>query len=152
MPRGIPNAKPDSGDTIEIYPAPIVAALEANKPKTVPVKLLRNYHPEGLVVNDADGKPVRDKSGNPVRVPNHEVIGYDRPRIEKKDAAGRMIVLDEGGFTREEDDQGKLKPMPPAVPGTGTLGKLFAGTLVRLPVDEAKRARKLGIVEYELDD
>jgi len=122
-------------------------AIEANT-KMVTVKLLRNYRPMG----------------------EHEVVAWDRPEIRMKDPADplkqRMITVQEAGYLKETDDDGKVKGAPPPQEGVGSsVGerakdgtvikaavRLWKDTIVKLPVDEAKRARRLGIAEVEIDD
>ena len=137
MPKGIPNAKPLVSieepavdmDSIGHTPA-VTARVEAAKPKLVPVRLLRNYRPGGEL----------------------EVVGYQKEAIIRKRPDGKMVTVEEGGFIKEADDEGNIVSAPPAMPGTGFSNRLNAGTVVRLPRDEAKRARDLKIGELELDD
>jgi len=151
VPRGIPNAKPEpfggKGDhdndgqtggaheavdmeTIGHTPA-VAAKIEAAKPKLVPVRLLRNYRPMTDVF---------------------EVVGYHKEAIIRKRPDGKMVTVEEGGFFKEHDEAGVIIPAPSAMVGTGFGDRLNAGTVVRLPRDEAKRARDLKIGELELDD
>lgn len=74
-----------------------------------PVKLLKNYVPMG----------------------EYEIVGYHRPRVVKKDSAGRETVVQEAGFVEGE-------MMPPQFPGTGFLGKVWANTVIKIPLEEAK--------------
>lgn len=79
------------------------------EPALFPVVLNKNYVPAG----------------------HYEIIGYMQPKVERKDAAGKMITVEPEKFIEGE--------MRPAVyPGTGFPNKIWAGTHVRLPVDEAK--------------
>lgn len=144
MPKGIPNAKPaqpfggkgdhdndgnvggahEAVDMEAIGHTPAVTEkVEAAKPKMQPVKLLKNYRPIGPF----------------------EIVGYNRPAILKKNAAGMLETVEEEAFVEGE--------LPPAAqPGTGFENKLWAGAIIRLLVEEAKSARKAGIAEYEIDD
>lgn len=152
MPRGIPNAKPaqpfggkgdhDNDGTVggaheavdmeNIGHTPAVTEkVEAAKPKLVPVRLLRNYRPESDVF---------------------EVVGYHKEAIIRKRPDGKMVTVEEGGFFKETGDDGEIVGAPPAMVGTGFSDRLNVGTVVRLPRDEAKRARDLKIGELELDD
>ena len=110
-------------EEISIMPPATQAAIDANKPRMVTVKLLRNYRPIG----------------------EYEVVGYEREAILKKNAAGMMETVQEAAFIDDELP-------PPAQSGTGFPDKLWAGAVIRLPVDEAKSTRKAGIAEYELND
>ena len=109
----------------------VAARVEAAKPKLVPVRLLRNYRPQ---------------------TEDFEVVGYHKEPVLRKRPDGKMVTVEEGGFFKETDDDGAIIPAPPAMVGTGFKNKLNVGTVVRLPRDEAKRARDLKIGELELDD
>lgn len=128
MPKGYPNSREET----EIYPAATTEAIEANKPKTVAVKLLKNYRPLDIEVDPEGG------------VTGVDVVGYDKAPVLRKNAAGTMIEVEKGGFIRGQQP-------PPATPGTGFPTKVWAGTTIRLPVEEAKAVRKAGIGEYELE-
>jgi hypothetical protein len=64
-------------------------------------------------------------------VGKYEIVGWLRPKVEKKDAAGKMITVEPEKFI-----EGEMHPAP--YPGTGYPGKVWAGTTIRLPVEEAK--------------
>lgn len=123
-------------EEISIMPPATAAAIEANKPKTVPVKLKRNYRPRG----------------------EYEVVGFEKEEIVGKNAAGQTIVIEKGGFIKEDEDDeanpnfGKRRPAPPPLQGVGSGQKVWAGTVIKVPVDEAKTMRKAGIAEIEIDD
>lgn len=137
MPRGIPNVKPTVEETpIEMeaigHTPAVTEKVEAAKPKLVPVKLLKNYRP---MTNE------------------FEVVGYQKEPVIRKRSDGKMVTVEEGGFFTETDaETGRIISSPPAMSGTGFADRLNVGTVVRLPRDEAKRARDLKIGEYELDD
>jgi hypothetical protein len=78
--------------------------------KLFPVKLLKNYRPAG----------------------KYEVVGYHRPEKVQKDTAGKVVVVQEAAFM-----EGEMSPPP--YPGVGFETKVWAETVLRLPVDEAKR-------------
>ena len=78
--------------------------------KMFPVKLLKNYRPVG----------------------EYDVVGYHRPEKVQKDTAGKMVVVQEAAFVEGE-------MAPPPFPGVGFATKIWAETVLRLPVDEAKR-------------
>lgn len=153
MPKGIPNAKPaqpfgGKGDhdndgnvggahepvdmeSIGHTPA-VTEKVEAAKPKLIPVRLLRNYRPMTSVF---------------------EVVGYHKEPVIRKRSDGKMVTIEEGGFYAEADEEtGVVLSAPPAMVGTGFGDRLNVGTVVRLPRDEAKRARDLKIGEIEVDD
>lgn len=122
---------------IETTPAPVIPpVMEAPPPKMVAVKLVRHYHPK---------KPF-------------EVVGWHKAARMGKNAGGQPIVLEQGGFIKEiEDDPehpdfGKIRPAPPPTPGAGSGVRLWASTVVRVPVEEAKAMRRAGIGEIEIDD
>lgn len=78
--------------------------------KLFPVKLLKNYRPAGT----------------------HEIVGYHRPEKKEKDTTGRMVTIQEAAFIEGEG-------APPPFPGVGFDTKIWAETVVKLPIDEAKR-------------
>lgn len=92
--------------------------------KMAVVKLDRHYRPSGA----------------------YEIVGYDKPAVEAKNPAGKTIVLEPAAFVKDE-------PAPAPMAGVGSASlKLWAGTHVRLPVEEAKAVRKAGIGTIEIDD
>lgn len=100
------------------------ALNETTAEPLVAIKLLKNY------------RPLTDE---------FEVVGYESEPVLRKNAAGVMVEVEPGRF-----NPGELPP--PAQPGTGFKDKIWAGAVIKLPREEAKRARKLGIGEYELAD
>jgi len=78
--------------------------------KLFPVKLLKNYVPIG----------------------KFELVGYHRPEIKQKDSAGRVSIVQEAAFIEGE-------MAPPPFPGVGFETKIWSETVLRLPIDEAKR-------------
>lgn len=93
---------------LEAAPAPAAPQPE----KLFPVVLTKNYMP-------LEGTPI-------------EIIGYLKPKVERKNAAGQMILVE-----KEEWISGE--PCPPPIPGAGYPNKFWAGTHVRVPVAEAKK-------------
>jgi len=91
---------------------PTMATETAEKPseKMFPVKLLKNYRPAG----------------------NHEVVGYHRPEKVQKDTTGKMVVVQEAAFIEGE-------VAPPPFPGVGFDTKVWADTVLKLPIEEAKK-------------
>lgn len=77
--------------------------------KLFPVVLKRHYVPKG----------------------RHEIIGHVRPKVEVKNAAGQMVLVTPEEFIAGEG-------FPPPNPGVGFDNKIWAGTHIRLPLDEAK--------------
>lgn len=102
------------------------------KAKMVPVMLERHYRPKG----------------------EHEVLGYLQPEIKRKRPDGTFEIVQREEFIADANPEtGVIGSMPPPLAGVGTFsGKLWAGTKVRLPVDEAKFVRKEGIGAIEIDD
>ena len=84
--------------------------------KMFPVLLTKNYVPKG----------------------SYEIVGYLKEAVKVKDAAGTWKIVEP-----EEFVEGEMKPH--AMPGVGFDGKIWAGTHIKLPVDEAKSlvAKKL---------
>jgi hypothetical protein len=78
--------------------------------KLFPVRLTKNYRPAG----------------------DYEVVGYHRPQKTQKDSTGRVIIVQEAAFI-----DGEIAPPP--FPGVGFQTKVWADTVLRLPMDEAKR-------------
>ena len=122
----------------EIFPAATVAALEANKPKMVRVKLLRNYRPqEALDPTD----PKKQRRLDPV----FEIVGHTKPAVYVRNKLGKDEEISPAVFI-----EGEPAPAPKA--GVGYMDKIWAGTIVRLSVDEAKYVRANGIGEIDIDD
>ena len=90
---------------------PALARGPGRPPKVelFPVKLLKNYVPTG----------------------KHEIVGYTKAAVRQKNAAGQWVELEPEKFMTGE-------AKPPAYPGAGYANKIWAGTHIRLPVDEAK--------------
>ena len=87
-----------------------IAAPVQPSEKMFPVKLLKNYRPAG----------------------GYELVGYHRPEKVQKDTAGKMVVVQEAAFIEGE-------MAPPPFPGVGFETKIWADTVLRLPMEEAKR-------------
>lgn len=77
--------------------------------KMFPVLLAKNYVPSG----------------------HYEIIGYLKEAVKRKDAAGSWRIVEP-----EEFIKGEMKPHTSY--GVGFAGKIWAGTHIKLPVDEAK--------------
>jgi hypothetical protein len=74
-----------------------------------------------------------------------EIVGHTRPEVKKKNTAGVMEVVSPAKFIDGEMN-------PPPVPGVVHTHKIWAGTVIRVPVDEAKAMRVAGIAEASLED
>lgn len=79
---------------------------------------------------------------NYVPIGDYEIVGYLKEAVKRKDAAGTWRIIE-----REEFIEGVMKPH--ASPGVGfgetidangrkTNAKIWAGTTIKLPIDEAK--------------
>lgn len=90
-------------------PMPSEIAADKQPSKLFPVLLSKNYVPRG----------------------EYEIIGYLKEAVKQKDSAGNWRVIE-----KEEFIEGEMKPH--ASPGVGYAGKIWAGTHIKLPVDEAK--------------
>ncbi len=86
--------------------------------KMFPVLLTKNYAPRG----------------------DYEIVGYLRPEVRRKDSAGNWRVE-----SKEEFVRGEMKPHES--PGVGYAKKIWAGTHIKLPVEEAKAILALKIAE-----
>lgn len=75
---------------------------------------------------------------------DYQVVGYHKPEVKRKDAAGREIVV-----SPEEFIEGEMAPPP--YPGVGFDGKVWASTVIRLPEEEARRVQKqkIGIRDFD---
>jgi len=91
--------------------------------KQFSVRLLKNYHPCGVF----------------------DVVGWHRPKLERKDAAGNMVVVQKAEFIK-----GEMAPAP--YPGVGFPNKIWAGTVIRVPEAEARTMQKGRIGELDFDD
>lgn len=80
------------------------------KPDLFPVRLLKNYHPIG----------------------DYEVVGYHQKEKAVKDAAGNRIIVQQSAFI-----EGQIAPAP--FPGVGFETKVWADTVLKLPLQEARR-------------
>lgn len=102
--------------------------LPGQKPAEAPVKMVamkleRNYRPAGA----------------------YEIVGYLKPEVKKKTAAGDWKVVEPEQFIAGE-------PAPPMFPGVGFENKIWANTTIKVPEDEARVMRKAGIASVELAD
>lgn len=107
---------PNTAGAFELYGKPPVGKLQA-------MELKRNYRPIGV----------------------YELVGYLRPEVKKKNAAGVLEVVVPKQFIDGE-------MAPPPVPGVVHANKIWAGTVIRVPADEAKVMRNAGIAEASLED
>lgn len=91
---------------------PSMTTETAAKPseKLFPVKLLKNYRPADV----------------------YELVGYHRKELTQKDNTGKMVVVQKAEFI-----EGEMSPPPH--PGIGFDTKIWADTVIRLPMNEAKR-------------
>lgn len=92
-------------------------------PKRVTMKLERHYCP----------------------INAYEIVGHWRPEIKRKHPSGRVDIIQAEEFIPGE-------PNPGPIPGVGFPKKLWAGTIISIDAEEAKRMRKLGIGSVEIPD
>ncbi len=88
------------------------------------VKLLRNYRPMG----------------------NYEIVGWHKPAVEKKLPSGKVEEVEPSEFI-----SGSMAPAPVAG-AVGFANKIWANTVIRLPIDEAKTVVRQQIGALEFDD
>ena len=88
---------------------PDMSPPEVVTEKLFPVILSKNYCPRG----------------------NYEIIGYLKEEVKQKDSAGVWRILE-----KEEFVSGEMKPH--VSPGVGFPDKIWAGTTIALPFEEAK--------------
>lgn len=74
-----------------------------------------------------------------------EVVGYHKPEVKRKFPDGTMKVVEPAEFIK-----GEAAPAP--FPGVISTGKIWAGTVIKLPEAEAKNIRNLGIASRDFDD
>lgn len=121
MPKGVYDRNPKE------IPAMASAEPAATPSKLFPVVLTKNYVPIG----------------------EYEIIGYLKEAVKRKDAAGTERIVE-----REEFIEGVMKPHNSPGVGFGayvnddgrkTNAKIWAGTTIKLPIEEAKTlvAKKL---------
>ena len=92
--------------------------------KFIPMKLERNYRPQSS---------------------DYTIVGHTKPEVRRKTAAGVEVVVEAEEFVKGE-------AMPAKYPGVGFANKFWAGTVLKLPEDEAKAIRKAGIGSVEIAD
>jgi hypothetical protein len=86
--------------------------------KMFPVLLNKNYVPRG----------------------EYEIVGYLKEAVKQKDSAGHWRIVEPEAFI-----EGEMKPH--ASPGVGFDGKIWAGTHIKLLLDEAKQVVSKKIAE-----
>ena len=83
-------------------------------------------------------------SKNYVPIGEYEIVGYLKEAIKRKDAAGNWRIIE-----KEEFIEGEMKPHQSPGVGFGKMtmkdgstvnAKIWAGTTIKVPLDEAKRA------------
>lgn len=124
MPKGVYERKPKEPDM-----SPPEAKVTVTETKMFPVVLNKNYVPKGA----------------------YEIVGYVKEAIERKNAIGKMEVIEPEKFI-----EGEMKPH--ATPGVGygpiekdgkvlVNAKIWAGTHIKLPLEEAKHLVSKKIAE-----
>jgi hypothetical protein len=97
------------------------APTTAPTAKAVKMELKRNYVPKQLLA----------------------IVGYQQEERKSKDAAGREYVTQERKWVEGE-------MYPPIYAGVGFPNKIWAGTVIEVPEDEAREMRSKGIAEAYL--
>lgn len=80
------------------------------------------------------------KNYQPTNIKDCEIVGYLKEAVKRKDAAGNWRIVE-----KEEFIKGEMKPHQS--PGVGYENKIWAGTTIKLPVEEAKRLIALKAAE-----
>lgn len=116
MPRGVYDRNPK-----ESQMAPAETAVAEKQPsKLFPVLLLKNHVPKS----------------------DYEIVGYLKEAVKRKDAAGSWKIVEP-----EEFIEGVMKPHDSPGVGFGAMvmkdgstvnAKIWAGTTIKLPLEEAK--------------
>lgn len=118
MPKGVYDRKTQEIPTMASEPT-----------KLFPVLLSKNYCPVG----------------------DYEIVGYLKEVVKQKDAAGNWRIIEPEAFI-----EGEMKPhQSPGVgygehfdpKGKKVNAKIWAGTTIKLPVDEAKKVISLKIAD-----
>lgn len=74
-----------------------------------------------------------------------EIVGYNQPEIKRKGPDGRQFVAQEAKFIPDV-----MAPSP--MPGVDVKGKIWATTIIRVPVEEARHMRVNGIADATVED
>ncbi len=76
---------------------------------------------------------------------DYEIVGYMQPEITRKGPDGKETILQEAAFIPDV-----MAPSP--MPGVANANKVWATTIIRVPVEEAKRMRANNIAERTVED
>jgi hypothetical protein len=124
MPKGVYERQPK-----EIPDMASETTTQAEKTKLFPILLTKNYVP----------------------MDRYEILGYLKEAVKVKDAAGQWKIIEPETFI-----EGKMKPHQSPGVGFGEMtmkdgskvnAKIWAGTHIKVPLDEAKRAVAKKIAE-----
>jgi hypothetical protein len=74
-----------------------------------------------------------------------EVVGYNQPEIKRKGPDGKERLIQEAAFI-----PGEIAPSP--MPGVEVKGKIWATTVIKVPVEEARVMRQNGIADATVED
>lgn len=74
-----------------------------------------------------------------------EIVGYNQPEIKRKGPDGRPFIVQEAAFIPDV-----MAPSP--MPGVDVKGKIWATTIIRVSVEEARRIRANGIGDAAIED
>ncbi len=126
---GRPRRIIDAEVEIDIMPQATRDAIDANKPKMVPMLLKRNYRP----LEDEDGKS------------NYEIVGHWTEPVRVRNVAGQIVEVEPAKFIED-------KGHPPPTPGIGSHStKLWAGTIAKFSREEAMQLRRMDLASVEID-
>lgn len=76
---------------------------------------------------------------------DYQIVGYNQPEITRKGPDGRPFIVQEAAFI-----PGVMAPSP--MPGVDVKGKIWATTVIRVPVEEARHIRVNGIGDATVED
>jgi len=75
----------------------------------------------------------------------YELVGYNRPEIKRKGPDGKETTIQEAAFIPDV-----MAPSP--MPGVDVQHKVWATTVIRVPVEEARIMRQNGIADATVED
>jgi hypothetical protein len=74
-----------------------------------------------------------------------ELVGYNQPEIKRKRPDGHEEVIQKAAFLPNE-----MAPSP--MSGVEVKGKIWASTIIKVPVDEARVMKANGIADAAIED
>lgn len=118
MPRGVYERNKPKDETMPPTEATTAPVAPVAEQKLFPVLLQKNYMPTC----------------------KYEIVGYLKEAVKRKNAAGTWKIVEP-----EEFIEGEMKPHNS--PGVGFPNKIWAGTTIKVPLEEAKRLISLKAAE-----